>query len=312
MKNIVLLAAALLLFGGCALFLDENLKAGNAAMKSGNYAEAMSYFQIGCDKNGDRYSCNNFGVYSHQNKDYVQAVAYLKKACGMKYESSCDALGNIYKNGDGVTQDYGQALSYYEQACYNAYAYSSSCEKAAEFYKNGIGTAKNEAKAQSILERACTDNYNSKNECYQFGMSYLNSGNTAKAKSFFEFGCERRSDMDSCKKLSTLYAQGEQKDYFKASSYLEKACNSRDRSSCYELAVLYTDRKNPIANANEAKRYFDQACAVRKDADMCYKIAILYTDKKSGVYNMQTAKSYFQKACDFGLKDGCNAASKIK
>ncbi|MDR2789628.1 MAG: sel1 repeat family protein [Campylobacteraceae bacterium] len=311
MKNTILLAAALL-FGGCSLFTNENFSAGNAAMKSGNYAEAMSYFQTGCDKDGDKYSCNNFGVYSHQNKDYVQAAAYLQKACRMKYDKSCETLGNMYGNGDGVTQDYKQSLNYYEQACYSAYDYSSSCEKAAEFYKNGIGAAKNEAKAQSILERSCTENYNSKNECYKFGMSYLESGNTAKALYFFEFGCERRQDFESCRKLGSLYVQGSQKDYFKASSYLEKACDLRNTQSCYDLAVLYTDRKSPITNANDAKKYFDQACAARRDADMCYKIALLHADKRGGIYDMQAAKNYFQKACDFGLKDGCNATAKIK
>jgi TPR repeat protein len=312
MKNIVLLVVILLLFGGCAFLLDENFKAGNAAMKNGNYEEAMMYFQTGCDENGDKYSCNNFGVYSYQNKDYIQAVTYLKKACEMKHESSCEALGNMYSNGDGVAQNYKEALNYYEQACYNAYAYSSNCAKAAEFYKNGIGTAKDEAKAQNILERSCTDNYNSKNECYNFGMSYLNSGDTAKAKNFFEWGCEKRFDMDSCRKLGNLYTQGSQKDYFKASSYFEKACDSRDAESCYELAVLYTDRKSPIANAIEAKKYFNQACDSRSNRDMCYKIALLYTEKRGGIYNMQEAKNFFQKACDYGLKDGCNAIKIIK
>jgi TPR repeat protein len=302
---------AAFLLGGCALLLNENLKAGNAAIKSGNYDEAMSYFKTGCEKDGDKYSCHNFGAYSHRNEDYVQALIYLKKACGMRYEESCKALGNIYNDGDGVTQDYKEALNYYEQACYTAYNYSSNCAKAAEFYKNGIGTAKNEAKAQSILERSCTESYSGGTECYKFGMSYLNSGDTAKAKSFFEFGCERRYNTNSCRKLGSLYTQGSQKDYFKASSYFEKACNSGDTDSCYELAVLYTDRKSPITNTDEAKKYFDLTCT-RKDAGMCYKIALLYTDKKSRIYNMQTAKSYFKKACDFGLKDGCNAASKIK
>ncbi|MDR1554625.1 MAG: sel1 repeat family protein, partial [Campylobacteraceae bacterium] len=213
MKKVVLLIMVLLLFGGCALFVNENLKAGNAAMKSGNYEEAMSYFQTGCDKDADRYSCNNFGVYSHQNKDYVQAVVYLQKACNMKYENSCEALGDIYSNGDGVTKDYKKALNYYEQACYSASSYSSNCDKTAEFYKNGIGTEKNEAKAQSILERACTDTYGSKNECYNFGMSYLNSGDVEKAKNFFELGCEGRHSTSSCIQLSRLYMQGPQKDY---------------------------------------------------------------------------------------------------
>jgi TPR repeat protein len=320
MRQAVLLLAAVLL-GGCTamnkVFYDDDFVDGNNAYQRGDYITAAAYYKTACDERSDKGSCYNLGHIYYDDKDFANAIVYFRKACDVRNPKGCHAIGYMYEMGEGLTQSYSEAVPYYDKAC--GWGMYEACKDLSKLYANGLGVAKDTVKAQNLLEGSCTNSDDGASECYKFGKSYLDSQDTANAERIFKIGCDKVSGGgDSCKELAKLYLQGSKKDYFKASSYLEKACKpvyysgSKDVESCYELGVLYTDRKSPIASVSEAKNYFNQACETRADVDMCYKIALLCTDKKSGIYDMQEAKNYFHKACTFGSKDGCNAEKKIQ
>jgi TPR repeat protein len=307
MLRVALFFAIMVFLGGCFLY-NENYNAGQAALKSGNIAVAKEQFRIGCDTGGDKYSCHNYFYLAYQDKNYEQAIPYAKKACDLRNYKGCGALGHMYEMGEGLEQNYSEASVYYEKACKNGLY--ESCERAARLYSEGLGVPKNLIKAQTLLESSCTGYSGNANKCYEFGTSYLNGGDTLKARNFFERACDMRH-WQGCSYAAALYLEQTPKDYFKISSFYDKACKANDKTSCYNLGVLYAEKRNPIANPQEAKAFFDKACTYSSE-ELCYKIALLYTDKRNGMYNMQEAKYYFQKACGFGSKDGCSAASKIR
>ncbi|MDR2081638.1 MAG: sel1 repeat family protein [Campylobacteraceae bacterium] len=306
--KIVFFIIVMVLFNGCFLY-NENFNAGNAALKKGDTATAKEQFKIGCDSGGDKYSCYNYSYVTYQDKEYEKAIPYAKKACDLGNYKGCAALGHVYEMGEGVKQNYSEAVIYYEKACGELY---ESCERAANLYNNGLGVSKNPIKAQALIERACTESVYSRDakKCYEFGTNRLNSGNTAKALNFFEKACEANY-AQGCADAAVLYTKQTPKDYFKASALYKKGCSLNNAQSCYDFVALYADRKNPISDLTEVKELFQKTCTY-SNRELCYKIALLYTDKRGGIYDMQEAKNFFKKACDFGLKDGCNAAARIK
>ena len=48
---------------------------------------------------------------------YESAFPYCEKACSQNDGMSCNNLGELYYNGDGVDRDNQQAKTYYEKAC---------------------------------------------------------------------------------------------------------------------------------------------------------------------------------------------------
>jgi TPR repeat protein len=297
-------------FSGCFLY-NENYSAGQNAIRRGDIATAKEQFKIGCDVGGDSSSCYGYFYYTYYDKEYEQSIPYAKKTCDLGNYKGCAALGELYETGEGLDQNYSKAAVYYEQAC--KMGFQESCERVARLYSEGLGVPQNFIKAQIFAEMSCitTHSYNvNAKKCYEFGSNYLSSGNVVKALNFFERACEA-DRKQGCAEAALLYTQQNPKDYFKISSLYERACGAGDKQSCYKLGILYSDRKNPISNLKEARNYFQEACSYSNEK-MCYQIALLYADKKGGMYNIQEAKNYFQRACNFGLRDGCNAASKIK
>jgi TPR repeat protein len=210
-------------------------------------------------------------------QSYPEAISYYNKGCGLEMDKACEdvlklyaKMAHMYESGEGFAQSYSEAASYYDKACEGGIY--ESCQSLSNLYVKGLGVKQNLPKAQSLIERSCTATDNG-GECYQFAVAFLDVGDRAKAEQFFTLGCDK-NHMNSCRELVNIYARGRQKDYFKASTYLEKVCNSGDENSCYELALIYAD-------------------------------------KKSGMSDMEEAKRYFGKACTFGSKDGCSAEKKI-
>ena len=48
---------------------------------------------------------------------YTEAVPYCEKACNLNNGLGCSFLGFLYREGQGVRQNYQQAKTYYEKAC---------------------------------------------------------------------------------------------------------------------------------------------------------------------------------------------------
>jgi len=69
---------------------------------------------------GDAPAQRNLGLAYETGQgvpqDYAQAVAWYRKAADQGYASAQFNLGAMYRNGQGVPQDYGQAVAWYRQA----------------------------------------------------------------------------------------------------------------------------------------------------------------------------------------------------
>ena len=49
-------------------------------------------------------------------QDYSEAVKWFRKAAEQGYAAAQNNLGMCYKNGEGVTRDYSEAVKWYQKA----------------------------------------------------------------------------------------------------------------------------------------------------------------------------------------------------
>ena len=84
------------------------------------YTQSVSIREKRCNE-GNFNSCFGYGLYYYKKKDYQKALAPFKKGCDGakdKYEvQSCNYLGTMYYESEGVAQDYEQAKKYFKKVC---------------------------------------------------------------------------------------------------------------------------------------------------------------------------------------------------
>ena len=66
-----------------------------------------------------------------EERKFSEAKIYFEHACGLVESISCNVLGIMYENGDGVKQDIEKAKFYHQKAC--KYGDIEACEKLKEF-----------------------------------------------------------------------------------------------------------------------------------------------------------------------------------
>ena len=83
-------------------------------------AFANSELERQCN-NGNAGSCGALGdLYRYGygvKQDYNKAMEFYGKACEMGKAVGCSILGILYYNGEGVKQDYKKASEFYSKAC---------------------------------------------------------------------------------------------------------------------------------------------------------------------------------------------------
>lgn len=117
------------------------------------------YLNIARDKGFlDKYP--EIADFYHGKSDFAKAKAYYEKSLhGDKTSEGRGlyGLGNLYYNGDGVSQNYKKALNYFNKS------YKLNDPKAAfslgEMYENGYGVKMDKAKAYSYFKESCYMNY---------------------------------------------------------------------------------------------------------------------------------------------------------
>ena len=109
-------AVAVMLAGAAAAGPVED---GDAAYKSGDYAEAVKMFRLAADQ-GDATAQYNLGVMYAKGKgvpqDHAEAVKWYRLAADQGEARAQFILGIMYAKGEGVTHDYAKAVKWFRLA----------------------------------------------------------------------------------------------------------------------------------------------------------------------------------------------------
>jgi len=119
MRALATIAAALmsfLLLSGCN---EEGSERGQSAYDEDDYATAMSEWQP-LAEGGDADAQSNVGfMYANGQgvpQNYIEAVRWYRLAAQQGFADAQNNLGSMYENGRGVLQNYTEAVRSYRQA----------------------------------------------------------------------------------------------------------------------------------------------------------------------------------------------------
>jgi uncharacterized protein len=88
------------------------------------------------------------------SEQQIQREADLHRACIGADRNACHTVGEMYRDGDGVSRDYSRAFYYYTLAC--GAGLSGACMDLGGMNENGRGRPQNFAEAAVNYERACS------------------------------------------------------------------------------------------------------------------------------------------------------------
>ncbi|MCH8262051.1 MAG: SEL1-like repeat protein [Proteobacteria bacterium] len=233
MKKIYLLSFLVLFLTIRPSFADIN--AANDALARGDHAAAAAEFQK-LAKQGDKKAQAHLGymyyVGEGVEQDYVQAVKWYKKAAILGDKDSQYNLAVAYAFGEGAKQDYKEAFHWYRRAAEQNHIvaqYSIGIS-----YAYGEGIAQNPELAAEWFTKSADQGY------------------------------ERAQIL-----LGSLYHTGDgvEKDYQKAAFWYRKAADRGNSAAQYNLGTLYRAGHGVKQDYNQAVRWF------RLSADQGYAAA---------------------------------------
>ncbi|WP_240445418.1 tetratricopeptide repeat protein [Helicobacter pylori] len=88
------------------------------------------------------------GIKSYEKQDFSKAKGYFEKACDLKDGRGCDALGVLYRDGQGAEKNLTKASQYFSKAC--DLNNNKGC-----FNLGALYLEKDSKKAAALFEKAC-------------------------------------------------------------------------------------------------------------------------------------------------------------
>jgi TPR repeat protein len=133
---------------------------GRAYYGAKNYDAALRQFHKAADRGyaaGQALLGAMYGNGQGVQQDYAQAVAWSRKAADQGLALAQTNLGIMYEKGQGVPQDYTQALAWYRKAADQGYATAQF--GLGTMYQNGEGMPQDYAQAVAWYRKAADQGY---------------------------------------------------------------------------------------------------------------------------------------------------------
>lgn len=95
------------------------------------------------------------GRLAEKETDYAKARKWYDLAVAQGNAEAMANIGDLYKNGKGVSKDMKQAIQWYEKAASQEKPSADALSSLSLLYRDGTDVAKDEKKAGELLEKAC-------------------------------------------------------------------------------------------------------------------------------------------------------------
>jgi uncharacterized protein len=284
-------------------------KQGDLLVVNGNFPEALNSYQASCD-GGEAAGCTNLGeMYRNGRgvtKDENRAVQYFQKGCDGGDAIGCRHTGFMYEYGRGVTKDESRAFQLYQKGCNGGD--SGGCSNLGVMYQYGRGVTEDESRALQLYQKACGGGYAL--GCSNSGVMYRDGqGGAAKddnhAAQLFQKACDW-GDPNGCSHLGYMYESGRgvAKDESRAAQLYQKGCDGDDGDGCSNLGALYQDGRGIPKDDNRAVHLYQKGCD-GGDANGCSRLGYMYESGRGVKNDDNRAVQLFQQSCDGGNASGC-------
>jgi len=245
--------------------------------------------------------CPKIFVYNASSVS-IPELSSLMVISGSQEQSEQKAsfyLGRIYNEGSGVSQDYAQALKWYEKAASKGWW---PAQKAlGVLYYNGRGTAKDYTQAFSWFKKAADKG--DKDASFFVGYMYYAGEGVARdyqqAVSWFKKAGEK-GQLDAQCFLAHLYAYGEEidLDLDQSEYWFDKAIEQVEKDSRYPNKKYYT-----LAGLTEDHDHLMYCCAKMAEQgnkEAQYELGDRYFSGKDVEKDEKKAIYWFEKAGEKG------------
>ena len=197
-------------------------------------------------------------------QDYAEAVKWYRKSAEQGNAHGQNALGWCYYNGKGVVQDYAEAVKWYRKSVEQGNA-------AAQFnlgvcYRNGLGVVQDYAEAVKWFSKSAEQGY----AAAQFG-------------------------------LGVCYANGEGvvQDYAEAVKWFSKSAEQGDADAQFNLGWCYENGRGVVQDYAEAVKWYRKS-AEQGDAVAQCNLGWCYANGRGVVQDYAEAVNWYRKSAEQG------------
>ncbi len=246
---------------------EEIMKEADKAYDDGYYNRAMEL----CLQIPDYPKAQNMIGTMYANgegvpQDYAEAMRWYRKAVEQGNAKAQTNLGIIYENGHGIPQNYAEAMRWYRKAAEQGHAQAQ--HKLGVMYENGHGVPQDYAEAMRWYRKAAEQG--SAQAQNNLGVMYVNGEGVpqdyAEAMRWFRKAAEQGSAIAQ-NNLGYMYrnGQGVRQDYDEAVRWYRKAAEQGLASAQFSLGYMYYYGQGVSMNKQEAQRLIKAAADQGKE-----------------------------------------------
>ncbi|MHC5060354.1 MAG: secretin N-terminal domain-containing protein [Planctomycetota bacterium] len=246
----------------------------------------------------------NLGVmYSNGQgveQDYKEAVKWYRKAAEQEYAEAQYDLGVMYDNGQGVEQDYKEAVKWYRKAAEQGHAEAQY--NLGVMYDNGQGVEQDYKEAVKWYRKAAEQEYASAQ--YNLGTMYDNGQGVEQdykeAVKWYHKAAEQGVAFAQYN-LGNMYSfgRGVEQDYQEAVKWYHKAAEQGVASAQYNLGFMYSNSQGVEQDYQEAVKWYHKA-AEQGYAKAQHNLGIMYSNGQGVEHDYQEAVEWYHKAAEQG------------
>ena len=253
---------------------DEDYETAAAYYERGDYKIAFRYF-MSAAKSGDANAQNAIGdMYKNGEgviKSYTNAFQWYLKAANQDHFYAQKNLGNLYYDGNGVKQDYMKAFEWYSKAAEQGYDVAQ--HNLAALYYYGQGVKKDYLKAFEWFSKAAnqgdSEAMNALGDMYRNGYG-INVNYTKAFELYQESANQNNEGAYGRLGLMYLYGLGVNQNFTMAEQNFLRSLEINPSVSSYNyLSLIYAKRDKDFI---KALQYSDIALSKAKTQEMLLRI----------------------------------------
>jgi len=272
-------------------FFQYHTHNGESSNRAGYFyskaaALSMGPYRQRCDS-GDGGGCYALGLLYSQGRGVTEndaeAANLFRRACDARNTVGCKALADAYRNGEGVGRDLTQAEAFYTKGCKGALVHECAqiFDSLGDLFYFGNGVTRNYDRAGQLYQKSCVAGYST--------------------------GC---SDL-----FNVAYAFDEGKgvtaNQAKAAALYTPACDGGSAAACTNLGAAYDNAKGVAQDYAKAAALFTKACD-GGDSQGCSNLGNSYHYGRGVQQSTEKARELLDKGCKKGNQWGCDRLKEMQ
>lgn len=267
------------------------------------YSESLKRLAM----SGDILAQFEYGDYlCSYSDDKKRGAEFIMNAALKDFAPAQNSIGNRYYNGQGVEQDYAQAVEWYKKAAEQGHA--DAQKNLGWMYRNGYGIKQDYVTAvdwyRKAAEQGHADAQNTLGFIYDYGYGVMQDHTKA-----FEWYRKAAEQGYATAQFNLAYAyehgEGVTKDYIQAVEWLRKAAEQGYANAQSELGYMYQSGNGVIKDYAQALEWYRKAAEQGFATAQC-NLGYMYDCGYGVTQNKTTAIEWYKKSAANGNETAKN------